>query len=102
MVQLIVPMGAYLILQTDRPRGRLIAKVSAEMTAKTAQALAPGYCGCCGRPTESTANDWCAKCLPHVITEEQGEENLKLRGLPPWERTWFAQHGTDCPYQELP
>jgi len=44
------------------------------------------YCGCCGRKTG--AADWCPDCLPHIATFG-----------PAWERTWFAQHGTRCPFE---
>lgn len=53
------------------------------------------YCGCCGngitgkRPTGNPEPLWCAHCRGHV----------SARPVPLWERTWFAQHGTDCPRQ---
>lgn len=50
------------------------------------------YCGCCG--TEIQHGDWCLKCSQHLLPAN--------RGLPIWERTYFAQFGKDCPYQEKP
>lgn len=44
-------------------------------------------CGCCGR---EWTGDWCDKCRPHIP---------KAFGAPPWDRTYFAQHGRDCPFQ---
>jgi hypothetical protein len=46
------------------------------------------FCGCCGNAAEG--DDliiWCVRCQGHVTDRGQ-----------PWDRTWFAQHGTDCPY----
>lgn len=52
------------------------------------------FCGCCGREIGAgTRTDplWCADCKPHV----------RAGGwlLAPWDRTYFAQFKTDCPYQ---
>ena len=44
-----------------------------------------GHCGCCGAPITNT--EWCLCCTQHVGPAH----------LPPWERTWFAQYGTECP-----
>jgi hypothetical protein len=44
-----------------------------------------GHCGCCGEPTDQTA-EWCTGCAEHV-----------LKAGYPWDRTWFAQYGVDCP-----
>ena len=49
------------------------------------------FCGCCGRVCRNEA-EWCFKCRGHVV------QDADLR-LPPWERTFGAQHGTDCPYE---
>ena len=46
------------------------------------------YCGCCGNEVDADDHIWCAMCRNHV-----GD-----RG-PLWDRTWFAEHGTPCPYQ---
>ena len=46
-----------------------------------------GHCGCCGEPIPY--GEWCAVCMEHLLPEKPG--------LAPWDRTWFAQHGTDCP-----
>jgi hypothetical protein len=50
----------------------------------------PDYCGCCGRESSNSeiANPWCRDCRDHVL----------VHGAP-WERTYFAQHGADCPFQ---
>ena len=45
------------------------------------------YCGCCGN--EIPYGEWCLRCTQHLLP----------KGIPDWERTWFAQHGTDCPFQ---
>ena len=53
-------------------------------------------CGCCGREMHSnqmySSQEWCADCSVHV---EHGT-------LPPWRRTYEAQHGVPCPYQTEP
>jgi hypothetical protein len=46
------------------------------------------YCGCCGNEVEADDHIWCVPCREHV----GGQGSL-------WDRTWFAKHGTDCPYQ---
>ncbi len=43
------------------------------------------YCGCCGR---HTSGEWCHDCQSHLLP----------RGRDACERTYFAQHGRDCPY----
>ena len=45
------------------------------------------FCGCCGRGLP-TVGIWCEDCLQHVVASNR----------PPWERTYFAQHGVDCPH----
>lgn len=50
-------------------------------------------CGCCGRElgtdVAGTADGlWCVDCIGHV-----------LKGGALWDRTWFAQHGNECPFQ---
>jgi len=47
------------------------------------------YCGCCGNPCRG---EFCLKCRPHIAPQ------LGSR-LHAWERTYFAQHHTDCPFQ---
>jgi hypothetical protein len=50
--------------------------------------MATKYCGCCGR---ETLNDWwCHECKAHVDP---------IVTKPPHERTYFAQHQRDCPFQ---
>lgn len=53
------------------------------------------FCGCCGRAvrgsyldSEREPGDWCSQCITH----------LGKKGAP-WERTYFALHGADCPWQ---
>lgn len=46
------------------------------------------FCGCCGRKARLNPL-WCVRCLLHV-----GPRHLHV-----WDRTYFAQHGEDCPYQ---
>lgn len=45
------------------------------------------HCGCCGESINS--GEWCKPCAEH-ISENQN--------LPPWDRTYFAQHGSTCPF----
>lgn len=47
------------------------------------------FCGCCGR--EIKHGEWCLKCSKHLLPASTG--------LAMWDRTWFAQFGTDCPFQ---
>ena len=44
-------------------------------------------CGCCGREALN-GSLWCVACIEHV-----GSLGA------PWDRTYFALHGHDCPYQ---
>lgn len=53
------------------------------------------YCGCCGDEIGAgTRSDplWCDRCKVHV-------KGPGPYGTPAWDRTWFAQTKTDCPYQ---
>ena len=44
------------------------------------------YCGCCG--VELVGGDmWCVHCRSHVL----------VYGAP-WDRTYFAQYGKECPH----
>lgn len=45
------------------------------------------FCGCCGRECYA-GEEWCRACAEHVLP----------CGLPPWDRTWFAQYGVECPF----
>ncbi len=45
-----------------------------------------GHCGCCGRPTPD--GEWCLRCAQHL-----GPSHLS-----PWDRTYFGQHGKECPF----
>ncbi len=44
------------------------------------------FCGCCGNECPE-ADLWCRRCDEHVIDARH-----------PWEATYFAVHGIDCPY----
>jgi hypothetical protein len=46
------------------------------------------FCGCYGR--DLTDGQWCDLCWPHVAHRSVSQ---------PWENTYFAQHGEDCPFQ---
>ena len=48
------------------------------------------YCGCCGRPGAG-GDDWCVPCREHLLAP---------RFRAPWDRTWYAQHGTACPFED--
>ena len=49
------------------------------------------YCGCCGRGFTQGTDLWCMDCLQaHVDTNAHSPENA----------TWFAQHGTSCPFAD--
>lgn len=60
------------------------------------------FCGCCGRDildatTPATEGGmWCPECAGHVLP---GGTAIFGCGPHPWDRTWFAQYGTDCPHQ---
>lgn len=77
-------------------------------------------CGCCGMRVSDGA-DWCGACDEHVLPATAmgaspealdavaslvesvfgiGAVAALSSTLPPWERTWEAQHGEPCPYQE--
>ena len=47
------------------------------------------FCGCCG--CEISFGDWCLRCQQHVME----------RGAPPWDRTYMAQPGVECPYADV-
>jgi hypothetical protein len=52
------------------------------------------YCCCCGgkvRAFYGYISLWCNDCRGHVLPA--------AAGLPTSERTFFAQHGKDCPHQ---
>jgi hypothetical protein len=56
------------------------------------------YCGCCGNetgPSMRSDPDWCIHCRSHVLPHR---DKITGNWTPPWERTWFAQTATDCPY----
>lgn len=46
------------------------------------------FCGCCGIEI-SEFDCWCVRCSGHIANYL----------LPPWERTYFAIHNKDCPFQ---
>lgn len=49
------------------------------------------FCGCCGRSYYNPSDDyeWCGNCAGHV------DESKAF----PWDRTFRAVTGKDCPYQ---
>lgn len=49
------------------------------------------YCGCCGVHLVEL-DDWCSACVPHIAPRGPG--------IPPWERTYWAQYHRDCPLDE--
>lgn len=51
-----------------------------------------GYCGCCGNEMRNPDAVWCYRCTGSV-------KHLGPRHLPFHERTYFATHGEDCPFQ---
>lgn len=48
------------------------------------------YCGCCGQRNDER-REWCDACEGHVAD---------VKG-PPWVKTYFAQHGTPCPNEDI-
>lgn len=52
-------------------------------------------CGCCGRKALD-GSIWCDDCRTHVI-QPKGIEHIA-----PHDRTFFAQHGKPCPFEEKP
>lgn len=85
-------------LITDEHRAKFKAGLAAIEAAEREARLhnpiigaaeADDYCGCCGRLSPDYL--FCEACHQHVAREGHL-----------WERTWFAQHGTDCPFQESP
>ncbi|WP_447978106.1 hypothetical protein [Candidatus Nitrospira bockiana] len=50
------------------------------------------YCPCCSREI-ARRREVCRACEGHLAPDD---------GRPPWERTYFAVHGKDCPYQWHP
>ena len=56
------------------------------------------FCGCCGRQIKADlwfeAYLWCKECIEHLLPRE----GRCVNG--PWDRTYHAQYGKDCPYSE--
>lgn len=50
-----------------------------------------GYCGCCGNELRRADDLWCFRC-------RQSPKHLGRTGQI-HERTYFATHGEDCPFQ---
>lgn len=50
-----------------------------------------GCCGCCGRETEQPQHVFCDGCKPHIAPDAPG---IRIHN-----RTYYGQHGTDCPFQ---
>ena len=55
------------------------------------------FCGCCGRQIKlgyKYVYQWCKECKEHLLPKE----GRCVSG--PWDRTYYAQYGKDCPYSE--
>lgn len=50
-------------------------------------------CGCCGRALDDEDADWCKDCQRHVLPQSSG---------PPWDQTYLAQFGRECPFANGP
>jgi hypothetical protein len=49
------------------------------------------YCGCCGNEiSDRLSSLWCERCRGHIGQFTSGH---------PWEKTYAAMHGEDCPFQ---
>lgn len=53
------------------------------------------HCGCCGNCYVWLASEFCTPCRSRV-------KHLGPHGLPPWDRTYEAVHGSPCPFQVTP
>lgn len=51
--------------------------------------MSDDYCGCCGRGIRQGTSDWCMDCL---------REHIDTLATRPEEATFYAQHGSDCPF----
>lgn len=74
----------------SKARRKAIAKNAADARWEKYRALYDEGilgCGCCGRTI--AAGNWCADCLEHVT--HHGQQHM---------RTYLAQHGVDCPFQD--
>ncbi len=49
-------------------------------------------CGCCGRIIKNS--EWCKDCIGHLRIDDKGVHRA------PWDRTYFAQHGATCPFED--
>ncbi len=50
------------------------------------------YCGCCGREIPGgfiSDPIWCTDCKRHILPGSGA----------PWNRTFYAQHRNECPFQ---
>lgn len=63
-----------------------------ERSARRAVEVVTGYCGCCGNPVRPADALWCFRC-------RQSPKHLGSGVVAPHERTYFATHGEDCPFQ---
>jgi hypothetical protein len=69
-----------------RSRDRQAQDGGVDESAEGSGMKEPDYCGCCGR--EADAGEWCSDCKEHIDPRKTF-----------WDATYFAQHGTDCPFQ---
>ena len=51
------------------------------------------FCGCCGREVRDDLL-WCHDCLSHLLPYQDEFDHY----VPLWDRTWFFQYGTECPF----
>lgn len=54
-----------------------------------------GFCGCCGNEISEDLL-WCNQCMGHLLPDRDDQDHYRCM----WDRTWFAQHGTECPVNE--
>lgn len=57
------------------------------------------HCGCCGRCGSQRwagglTGDWCRACTQHLAPARINGEHV-----PPWDRTYYAQHKQPCPFE---
>ena len=86
-------------LTARRVRVQTAAKPSTLLQSMRSCGVAPAvpvlppdgnWCGCCGRPCPAPGL-WCDDCLFHI---RLGPTSLH-------DQTWYAQHGTICPFTDL-
>jgi hypothetical protein len=62
-----------------------------EKTDAANASIEQDYCGCCGRECRR-GHLWCQDCEAHLLPSEPRHRFSH-------ERTYFAQHGKECPFQ---